>query len=90
MKEENDRIIKLILGIESENSRKSTLQLALKQARRLVGVNHGEHANRVCFSLRNSNEEFDAEEIADSYLRSHSDEAMDVLTSLSLYLIILA
>jgi len=89
MKEEKDRIIKLILGIESENSRKSTLQLALKQARRLVGVNHGEHANRVCFSLRNSNEEFDAEEIADSYLRSHSDEAMDVLTSLSLYLIIL-
>ena len=78
-----------ILGIESEIGRKSTLQLALNQARKLGGAIQGEHVSRTQFLLRKVNEGHDAEEIADTLLGSYHDEEMDVLTSLSLYLIIL-
>ncbi len=76
MKEKKESILRLILGIGSTENRLSTLQLALKQARRLAVVNPNEIASHHKYVSRNINEEVGVEE-------------MDVLTSLSLYLIVL-
>ena len=89
MEEEKDRVLRQILGMEPEIGRKSTLQLALNQARKLGGVIQGELVSRTQFLLRKVNEEHDAKEIANTLLSSYHDEEMDVLTSLSLYLIVL-
>jgi predicted outer membrane repeat protein len=47
MEEEKNRVLRQILGIESEIGRKSTLQLALNQARKLGGAIQGEHVSRT-------------------------------------------
>ena len=54
MKEDKEQILRLILGIENSEDRKSTLQLALKQARRLIGITSKEEASYTLFQRRNS------------------------------------
>lgn len=89
MKEDKDLIINLILGIDSSDNRISTLQLAIKQARRLVGIAKGEYASVTKFILRRCKPDIDAEIMVKSFLEAHTDEEMDLLTSMSLYLIVL-
>lgn len=89
MEDENNKILRFILGLESDACRKSTLQLALKQARRLGGVTLGESSSHTQFILRRSKEGQDKDEMADAFFDAYSEEEMDVLTSLSLYLIVL-
>ena len=89
MKEDKDLIINLILGIDSSDNRISTLQLAIKQARRLVGIAKGEYASVTKFILRRCKPDIDAEIMVKSFLEAHTDEEMDLLTSMSLYFIVL-
>ena len=105
MKEEKRAILDLILGIEHEKGRKSTLQLALKQARKLVGKKEEKTISRQTFfeRRRNYNDslgdeyvsapqdlyEEQIEEIIYDNAEIRSDEEMDVLTALCLYLIAL-
>ena len=89
MEKDKDKILRLILGLESDDYRKSTLQLALKQARYLGGVIPGEPSSYTKFMLRRSKEGQDKSKMINSFFVASSDEEMDVLTSLSLYLIIL-
>ncbi len=89
MEEEKNKILRLILGLESDDYRESTLQLALKQARRLVGWIQGESISRTNFILRRSKDVQNEEGLIDGVLEASLDEEMDVLTSLSLYLIVL-
>lgn len=89
MKEDKNQILRLILGIETSENRKSTLQLALKQARRLIGITSKEEASYTLFKLRNSKGAKNQDAIADIALEVYIDEEMDIITSLSLYLIVL-
>ena len=105
MEEEKKAILDLILGIEHEEGRKSTLQLALKQARKLVGKKEGKTVSRQTFYERRRNNsdslgevyvsapqelnEEQIEEIINDNVEIKSDDEMDVLTSLCLYLIVL-
>ena len=89
MGNEKNKILRLILGLESSDYRKSTLQLALKQARCLGGVIPGEPSSYTKFILRRSKEGQDKNEMINTFFDASSDEEMDVLTSLSLYLIVL-
>ena len=89
MENEKNKILRLILGLESDDYRKSTLQLALKQARCLGGVIPSESSSYTNFMLRRSKEGQDKNEMINSFFDASSDEEMDVLTSLSLYLIVL-
>ena len=86
---EKDTILKLILGLDSANDRLSTLQLAIKQARRLIGITHKEEASYTLFQHRKSKDANSQDALADTILEAFSNEEMDILTSLSLYLIVL-
>ena len=90
--EETKKILKLILGIEPFEGRLSTLQLALQQARKLIGINNLEDKvdiNYQTFQCRRPSRDFNANEIVDYAFKAHQEEEMDVFTSLSLYLIVL-
>lgn len=88
--EEKDDILKLILGIEpAHNRRKSTLQLAITQARILVGIKPGEKASRNKWKCRYLTENDELSKIVDNFFKGSQDEAMNILTALSLYLIVL-
>ena len=89
MENEKNKILRLILGLESDDYRKSTLQLALKQARCLGGVISGEPSSYTKFMLRRSKKGQNKSRMINTFFVASSDEEMDVLTSLSLYLIIL-
>jgi len=89
MKEDKEQILRLILGIENSEDRKSTLQLALKQARRLIGITSKEEASYTLFQRRNSKDANSRDALIDTIFEACSDEEMDILTSLSLYLIVL-
>lgn len=89
MEKDKDKILRLILGFESDDYRKSTLQLALKQARCLGGIIPGEPRSYTKFMLRRSKEGQNKKEMINTFFDASSDEEMDVLTSLSLYLIVL-
>lgn len=89
MEEEKQKILRVILGIEITNDRKSTLQLAITQAHRIMGLDKGDMASYYSFTQRKSKDETDVEKIADTFLLSSQDEEMDILTALSLYLIVL-
>lgn len=87
--EEKEKILRLILGLDFDKERKSTLQLALKQAHRLTGIRTERGASRASWLFRGSENADTPEEMADMALDKYEDESMDILTSLCLYLIVL-
>lgn len=89
MEEEINKILRLILGIELAEDRKSTLQLALRQARKLGGVEAGKMASYTMFISRRIKPNSNVDEIVNNSFEAIQDEEMDVLTSLCMYLIAL-
>ena len=52
--ETKSEILDFILGLSTDVERKSTLQLALEQARHLIGYDNAQGINRCCFETRNT------------------------------------
>lgn len=89
MEQNNQNIIELILGLKNDTVRKSTLQLALKQARRIAGFSEGKDVSRQSWNRRGYDRASTKDQIVDIAFGNARDEAMDILTSLCLYLIVL-
>lgn len=87
--EEKKKILRLILGLETDKKRKSALQLALKQAHKLVGFKDDKKINRSSWIFRGTKDSDSPEQLGDTALEKYKDDAMDILTALCLYLIIL-
>ncbi len=90
--EDTQKILKLILGIESVEGRLSTLQLALQQARKLIGIDDLEGEKKInyqIFQCRRPSQDSIANDIIDYAFKAHQEEEMDIFASLSLYLIVL-
>lgn len=105
MDKDKKAILNLILGIERSTNRKSTLQLALIQARKLVGKKEGEiitppkPKKQEQFEEHNSEikqndnlhnlSEVEVNEVIKDYSDQDNEEVMKIFTSLCLYLIVL-
>lgn len=86
MKQEKRHIVNLILGTKTDELRKSTLQLALKQARALICYNGKASRQNLLFHYSLDSE---GEEMLQSVFEADKNENMNVFTSLCLYLIVL-
>jgi hypothetical protein len=89
--EETKRTLNLILGLSSEKGRKSTLQMALEQARHLIGYDKEKGITRAGYNcrrlnIRNENGHVTADLIDDSRQEDMIDNC-DAFTALTLYLI---
>lgn len=80
--ETKSEILDFILGLSTDVERKSTLQLALEQARHLIGYDNAQGINRCCFETRNT------EAIINEMKDFCSDESC-LLGALTFYLIAL-
>ena len=85
---DKDSILKLILGFSKDERRKSTLQLALTEARHLIGFDISKKSiQRIDFEFRNP---IDPDEDAKSDCFNTRDKGVcDVFTALILYLVAL-